>query len=484
VLASISFQLLIAGCIKVPIHLSTVKSIHPQQIDAVSNGDLFFRPEDVFKPYGSNRKGILTFRGNPTRNYYGGDQIPAKSPKVHWIYPEKGTMCSVSYLRDQGDLWCGMGWTGQPAVFTEKGKLLIAYGAFDKKIHLMDALSGRDISQPLITGDIIKGSVTVDPEGFPFLYIGSRDNFLRIISFEDYKLKEVWKLNAYAVKPVLWDDDWDASPLILKDFLITGGENGHLHIISLNRKILPNGRALIKPKLLYNVMGWDKELLRNFPKPAVSIENSVAVFKNTVYFANSAGLLQGWDLSPILASKPPIRVFRLWLGDDIDSSITIDRNGYLYVASEYEVGNNRSRQVGQLLKIDPSKQGDAAIVWSKHIRSKKPDGIWSTPALTETLLVATTNSGKVYGINPANGHEIWRLDYGNQQLWSSPVIIKDRLLLATCDGKLDAYRLIEGATPKLLWSLKVSKGCFEATPAIYANKIFIGNRDGKLYGIW
>ena len=449
-----------------------------------SNDTYFANPQDAFKPYGAIREGILTFRGNPTRNYYGNDQIPANVPKIRWVYPEKGTMCSVSYLRDKGDLWCGMGWTGQPVVFREKGKLLIAYGAFDKKIHLMDATLGRDISPPLLTGDIIKGSATLDPDGFPLLYIGSRDNFLRIISFEDYRLKEAWKLNAYAVKPVLWDDDWDASPLILKDFLITGGENGHLHIIKLNRKLLPNGKTSIQPTLQHNVWGWDEQLLRDVPKPAVSIENSIAVFKNIAYFANSAGLLQGWDLSPILKNSPPVRVFRLWLGDDIDASITIDDEGYLFVATEYEIGNTRSKQVGQLLKIDPSKKGDNAIIWSKHIRNKKPDGIWSTPAFTKKLLVATTNSGKVYGLNPANGNKLWELSYGDQQLWSSPIIIKDRLLLATCDGRLDAYSLDPRSAPTLLWSLKVSNGCFEATPAIYDGKIFIGSRDGRLYGIW
>ena len=100
------------------------------------------------------------------------------------------------------------------------------------------------------------------------------------------------------------------------------------------------------------------------------------------------------------------------------------------------------------------------------------------------MLVATTNSGKVYGFNPADGNKLWELSYGDQQLWSSPIIIKDRLLLATCDGRLDAYSLDPRSAPTLLWSLKVSNGCFEATPAIYDGKIFIGSRDGRLYGIW
>ena len=449
-----------------------------------SSNNYWSSPGNTFKPYEGLRKGLLTFRGNPTRNFYGTGPIPTTKPKVRWIYPENSSMCAVSYLRNQGDTWCGMGWTGQPGIFEHKGKLALAFGSFDKKVHMLDALTGKDIKRPFVTGDIIKGSITIDPDGHPYLYIGSRDNFMRVISFEGDELKEVWKLNAYAVKPVLWDDDWDASPLILKDHLVTGGENGHLHLVRLNRSWLSNGHSSIKPKLAFNVPGWDDQLLADFPKPAVSIENSVAVYKNTVYFANSAGLLQGWDLSGVLDGKKPKRTFRLWLGDDTDATITIDSNGHLYVASEYEIGNRRSQLVGQVTKIDPKLKGDSAILWRKHIRSKKPDGVWASPALTEDQLIVPTDSGNLLGIDTATGKTNWNIDYGNQPLWSSPIVIEDKMLVATCDGKIDAYSLKNKLKPSKMWSLKVSNGCFEATAGLWDGKIFIGNRDGKLYGIW
>jgi len=37
-----------------------------------SRSNYFVNPEDAFKPYGESREGIITFRGNPTRNYYVG----------------------------------------------------------------------------------------------------------------------------------------------------------------------------------------------------------------------------------------------------------------------------------------------------------------------------------------------------------------------------------------------------------------------------
>lgn len=251
-----------------------------------------------------------------------------------------------------------MGWTGQPAVFERDGKTLLAFGGFDKKVHLLDAETGVDVATPLLTGDIIKGAPTVDPDGFPLIYVGSRDNNLRVVSFEGKSLKTLWSLNAYDVDPVLWDDDWDASPLVLKDYLLVGGENGHFHAVKLNRSYQKNGKVVIDPVLVANVLGWDEGLLKVFPKPAVSIENSVSVYGNTVYFGNSAGLLQGWDLTPLDQGLPPERVYRLWLGDDADASIVQDSDGFLYVAVEYELGNQRSKDVGQILKINPRIPGD------------------------------------------------------------------------------------------------------------------------------
>lgn len=440
--------------------------------------------DSVLKPYGDAVKGILTFRGNPTRTYYGTGPLPLQTPQVRWAYPEQGSMCSVSYLGDKGDTWCGMGWTGQPAVFERDGRTLVAFGAFDKKVHLIDASTGKDVITPLLTGDIIKGSPTVDPDGYPLMYIGSRDNNLRVISFDGDALKTLWSLNAYDVKPVLWDDDWDSSPVILKDYMLTGGENGHFHVVKLNRSYAKDGKVVVRPQLIANVQGWDQELLAVFPKPAVSIENSVAVYNNTVYFSNSAGLLQGWDLNPIEHGKPPKRIYRLWLGDDTDASIVVDRDGFLYVAVEYEIGNKRSHSVGQILKIDPRIEGDSGIVWRHHVRTKKPDGFWSTPALTTNHLIATTDSGDVLGIDINTGTIDWKIDYGNQPLWSSPNVVDNTLLLATCDGMLDAYKLNGSNKPTKIWGLKAGQGCFEATAAVWKGRIYIGNRDGKLYGIW
>ncbi len=59
----------------------------------------------------------------------------------------------------------------------------------------------------------------------------------------------------------------------------------------------------VNPQLVFHAPGWDQELLNNIGDKDVSIENSVAIVGNTVYFANSGGLVQGWDISALEARR-------------------------------------------------------------------------------------------------------------------------------------------------------------------------------------
>ena len=53
-------------------------------------------PREVGKPYGDKVKGLLTFRGNPTRTYYGEGPEPRADPKVLWRFPRSGGLCAES----------------------------------------------------------------------------------------------------------------------------------------------------------------------------------------------------------------------------------------------------------------------------------------------------------------------------------------------------------------------------------------------------
>ena len=44
-----------------------------------------------------------------------------------------------------------------------------------RALHFVDADTGQDILPPFPTGDLIKGSVSIDPEGYTLVYFGCED---------------------------------------------------------------------------------------------------------------------------------------------------------------------------------------------------------------------------------------------------------------------------------------------------------------------
>ncbi|HKE76134.1 MAG TPA: PQQ-binding-like beta-propeller repeat protein [Acidimicrobiales bacterium] len=428
---------------------------------------------------GFKLKGLLTFRGSATRSYYGEGPVP-KSPKVLWSYPgSSGGMCSPSTVGDQTKVWCGSGWTGEPAVFERGGRTWVVFGAYDRAIHFVDYDTGEDILPPFPTGDIIKGSVSIDGEGMPLVYSGSRDNKVHVIAIDRPQATQLWTLDAHAVSPTMWNDDWDGSPLVLGDYMYEGGENSQFHIVKLNRSTDAAGKVQVDPKLVFHAPGWDDELLSalNTRKNDVSIENSVAYRNGIVYFANSGGLVQGWDVSKLADGGTPTRVFRFWTGDDTDASVVIDRDGFLYVGVENERGNARAAEVGQLIKLDPRKPEDP-LVWSV----KDPGGFWTTPALYKDLVIAAADGGTVYAVDRQTGDVRWTFKL-SPPTWQSAVIVDDKLIQGDCLGNLNAYDVSDTSkAPPRLWSVKL-EGCIESTPAVWHGRIFVGARGGRFYAV-
>jgi hypothetical protein len=440
----------------------------------------WWNPDTVGQPWGEV-PGLLTFRGSPTRTYYGSGPIPT-DPEVLWRFPRTGSMCSQSTTGGVTSNWCGTGWTGQPAVWERGPETWLAFGAYDRAVHVLDPNTGERRLDDFVTGDIIKGSVTVDPDGFPLLYTGSRDGFLRILALDrEGELEEIYRLAATAVSPTKWNDDWDGAPLIIDGHLLEGGENSQFHILELNRSFRPDGLVQVDPVLVFNTPGWDDELLRSIRDNNVSIENSVAVSGNTVYFANSGGLVQGWDLTGLQEGTVPTQNFRFWMGDDVDASIVIDEEQMLYVAAEFERGTSRSREVGQLVKLDPSRPDDP-LVWSVDDQQHIDGGIWATPAIHEDILIVATNGGRLMAIDRATGEIRWtKLLPG--PLWQSPVVVDNVLIQGDCRGSLRAFDLVDTVNePEELWRVELG-GCIESTPAVWRGRIYVGTRAGALYGI-
>jgi hypothetical protein len=430
--------------------------------------------------------GLWTFRGNERRAFYGVGPVPRRAPRIVWRYPRAGNMCAPS--RDETGLqtWCGIGWTGQPNVVPRPGGgVEVRVGAFDRAYHFVDGASGRRVRPPLPTADLAKGSATSDPDGYPLYYAGSRDNRLRVIALDRRRPTVLWSLDSRAGGPVTWNDDWDGAPLVVRGHLLVGGENSWFYVVRLNRSYGHDGRVRVRPRVVARVPGWDRRLLAARPDRAFSIESSVSYHRGVAYFANSAGLVQGWDVRRTLRTgASPRRVFRFWTGDDTDASVAIDERGFLYVSSELERFEARSRVVGQLVKLDPRRPGDP-VVWSVSLRRigrGGKAGSWSTPAVDRRTVYVATNAGGVVAVDRRNGRVRWRVPLPGPT-WASPVVVDGVLLQGDCLGVLHAFDVRRESTrPRELWALRLG-GCIEATPAVWRGRVYIGTRGGALYAV-
>ena len=436
-------------------------------------------------PINAAIEGLTTFRGNATRSYYGEGPVPL-DPVIGWRTPTQ-PLCSVSFVGIESSEWCGTGWTGQPNVVVGgDGTVEIREGAYDGAYHFLDGITGAALRSPLQTRDLAKGSATTDPDGFPLYYAGSRDGRFRIVATDREEPLVLWSINgATSVDPPLRNDDWDGAALVVDDVLFVGGENGWLYVIRLHRSYDEVELVTVAPEVIATVPGWDDELLRALGDHEVSIENSVALFEGVLYFSNSGGLVQGWDVSDVLAGGSQVeRVFRYWTGDDTDASIVIDGAGDLYVATEYQRFTDRSREVGQLMKLDPSRPSEP-LVWSidaREIGFEGAGGSWSTPALYADLVVFTTAAGRVLAVERDSGDVRWERQVGAPAI-GSPVVVDGVLIQGDCAGDLWAWDVSDpDADPVLLWKLHFDD-CIESTPAVWRGWIYLGTRQGYLYGL-
>jgi len=425
------------------------------------------------------RPGLTMFRGNPTRTYYGTGPLSA-SPSQLWKYPGV-PMCSNSTSGGESKVWCGMGWTGQPVVYERSdGVTELIFGAYDRAVHFVDAETGEETRTRFETNDIIKGSVTVDPDGYPLLYFGSRDNKLRIVALDRGEPEQMWSIDANAVNGI-WNNDWDANPVIIDDILYEGGENGWFFAFELHREYMRDGLVSVDPHMLLAIPGYNDDLLAKSGRN-VSIENSVVAYGQRVYFGNSGGRVLGLDVSNIRDGEAPV-VFDYYAGGDIDATIVVDEDGFLYVSIEHEpsqmdsVERDRNLEVGQLIKLDPYTSGEPRI-WGIDLTSGGFDtGIWATPALHEGLLYVNTHSGELIAVETETGEIVWSDEVGWHS-WSSPSVVDDTLVVATCTGELRGYSLVNPRLPVRQWTIEISEACLEATPAIWNGAIYLGSRDG------
>jgi outer membrane protein assembly factor BamB len=125
------------------------------------------------------------------------------------------------------------------------------------------------------------------------------------------------------------------------------------------------------------------------------------------------------------------------------------------------------------------------VVWSiqaPEIGFQGAGGSWSTPALWGDLVVFATAAGRVLGVDRSSGEVAWELQVAAPSI-VSPVIVDGTLIHGDCSGHLYAWDLTTGeGRPPLRWTIDLGD-CIESTPAVWRGWLYVGTREGYLYGV-
>ena len=454
----------------------------------------FGMPEDY------SGAGITTFRANNFRNQssLGAAVVAAES-------------LAVSYTMSVGSLgkWTGVGWSGQPAVVKwdfelqkkmnllpdkrdREGLVEVIYGTLDGRIYFFDMADGKPTRPSINLGAPIKGSVTVDPRGYPLLYVGqgipSDDKQIgyHIFSlFDGSKQFFINGLDAFALRK--WGA-FDANPIFdtANDRMILAGENGVVYNILLNTRYdAAAGNVAIAPVISRYRYSTD-------PARRLGMEGSVAAFSHYLFFNDNSGIVQCIDL----------RTFEtVWIRDctdDTDAAVVLDWEAEkqrlaLYTASEVDIQGPGGRSF--IRKLDASN-GD--LLWEYSYAcgfdSHANGGALAVPVVgrgdISNLVVffigrvlGRGGGGALVAFDRESGKVVWETIMPNYG-WSSPVAVytaDGKSYLIVSDSIGDMY-LIRGESGKIV--NKISLGAnIEASAVAVGNKLVIGTRGQLIVGV-
>lgn len=473
--------------------------------EPISFGD----PEDYF-----SLPGVPTFRGNNYRNSasYGTASIVEKKIKTVWTH-NTGTI--------QGGSWSGNGWTGQPLIVqwdAETRQLMnlyadkknkddlveVIYPSLDGWIYFMDLADGSDTRDPMNIGQCFKGAGSLDPRGYPLLYVGSGDENasgqrprMYIISLITCEI-----LYSYGDKDGLSyrtdNENWcafDSAPLVHAetDTLIWPGENGILYTLPLNTTYNKTAGTISVAPLGMTVTRYLTERT-NPTNYWCGYEASPVIVGNYLYISENGGMFYCIDLNTMEL---------VWAQDTKDDSNSTpvfervsEKEGYLYTAPSLHWTKDSSNKGSiSIYKLD-AVTGE--IVWqvpyNVHTVSGVSGGVQSSPVLGKPgtdlegmvfyaiARTDTKNSGTLVALDTETGEEKWALDMEHYP-WSSPVAIYDengKGYLVQCDSYGDA-QLID-SSGNVVDTLFLG-GNTEASPAAFHNMIVVGTRLRKICGI-
>ena len=480
-----------------------------------STGISFGDPEDYFA-----LPGISTFRGNNYRDgaSYGTATVTEKKLSVEWNK-------NIGALNG----WTGSGWTGQPLVVQwdqetknqmnlyadkkAKANLVeVIHATLDGKIYFYDLDDGSYTRDPINIGMPFKGAGSLDPRGYPLMYVGSgisaggKAPRMYVISLIDSSI--LYEQNG---NDTFAHRDWtafDSSPLVDKetDTLIWPGENGVLYTIKLNTQYdKTNGTIKVSPeqfvKTRYTTNRSGNTLSNTY---WLGYEASCVIVDRYLYISENGGMFFCINLDTMQL---------IWAQDTLDDSNSTpvfqwDGNeAYIYTAPSLHWTANMSGDgtgTGYIViyKLN-AKTGE--ILWEKRFDcttyTDASGGVQASPILgkpgteLEGLIIypiARTPDlwgGKLIAFDTKTGEIVWEKTMNNFT-WSSPVAVYDqdgKAYIIICDTGCRMQLL--DSNGNLLSEVKLYQGEYygnyiiEASPVVFGNTVVVGTKGQKVYGV-
>ncbi|MBN1622723.1 MAG: serine hydrolase [Clostridia bacterium] len=455
--------------------------------------------------------GLLTFRGNNYRNggAFGTADITEEKMEIVWEF-DIGSISTQS-----GGYWPGVGWTGQPAIvhwepevrksmnikskFMDKDLVEVIYASLDGNIYFCDLETGEWTRDPIHIGYPTKGTVSIDPRGYPLLYTGQgigengTDVLVpayRIFSLIDQRL--LYEIKGDDPDSLREWPNFDSSGLLdaANDTFYEAGENGIIYKMKLNTQYTKgSGSISVEPELT-------KYRYMNPFSSRIGIESSPVIYKNLMYFTDNGGMVACIDLNTMSA---------MWVAgthEDTDSSPVLDitdEGVFLYTGNEVDINgeadNGAMGEYDSTISKFNALTGD--LIWEVKYPCKYNSvingGVLGTPVVgkndMKNIVVfglakwGGEYKGKLVALDKMTGQEVWSID-SEAYSWSSPTAVytpEGKGYILYCNFAGNMY-LIEGTTGRIADTISLGANV-EGSPGVYNSTAVIGSYARKIFGV-
>jgi outer membrane protein assembly factor BamB len=301
---------------------------------------------------------------------------------------------------------------------------------------------GQIFSSPAVVGDTV--------------YVGSNDHNLYAVNADSGTLK--WKFETRSRVA--------SSPAVADGVVYFGSFDGNFYAVDANSGTLKwrfqtagerrySGRRLHGAEPASEVM----------PDPYDTYLSSPAVLNGTVYFGSGDNFVYALDIS---TGQPR---WRIHTGDVVHASPTV-ADGILYIGSWDSYFYAFDAKTGQLKWH--FQTGTDPIIHNQV-------GIQSSAAVAEGMVFFGCRDSNLYALDAQTGEKKWAFNNKGSWVIGSPAVRDGRVYFTTSDSGL--FHVVDAKTGAEVFSLDFNHWPMFSSPALVANRAYVGSHDGRLLAI-